>query len=248
MKLAENQRLRALVPVTPGAQLPPDGRPDALPRPGEAWRVRAAGAERGGLPGSGRLPGQWQPDYRPVGGSRREPAVRAAGPARVAPEYSARPPGTPENRAVTLVRSLRGPCTTQPALPSRTTSGMLPPTSRVLLRGSGRWRSDAVPLGVWGWEDDSRTELSTCRRTSRNRSLLTRTLFAETPMAGHEIPEPADRKQVADPRSEPRTVEEARPACDPASGTESWSVSTAPPPASGPWPTRSAWPADRAPA
>ncbi|NEE52451.1 universal stress protein, partial [Streptomyces sp. SID8455] len=35
-------------------------------------------------------------------------------------------------------------------------------------------------------------------------------------MAGHEIPEPADRKQVADPRSEPRTVEEARPACDPA--------------------------------
>jgi nucleotide-binding universal stress UspA family protein len=35
-------------------------------------------------------------------------------------------------------------------------------------------------------------------------------------MAGHEIPEPKDRKPVADPASEPRTVEEARHACDPA--------------------------------
>lgn len=35
-------------------------------------------------------------------------------------------------------------------------------------------------------------------------------------MAGHEIPEPADRKQVADPGSEPQTVGESRPSCDPA--------------------------------
>ncbi|MFD5870609.1 MULTISPECIES: universal stress protein [unclassified Streptomyces] len=35
-------------------------------------------------------------------------------------------------------------------------------------------------------------------------------------MAGHEIPEPADRKQVADPGSEPRPVGESRPSCDPA--------------------------------
>lgn len=52
--------------------------------------------------------------------------------------------------------------------------------------------------------------------TPPHRSLLTRTLFAETPMAGHEIPEPADRKQVADPGSEPRPVGESRPSCDPA--------------------------------
>ncbi|MGW9248647.1 universal stress protein [Streptomyces badius] len=35
-------------------------------------------------------------------------------------------------------------------------------------------------------------------------------------MAGHEIPEPKDRKPLADPGSEPRTVDEARHACDPA--------------------------------
>lgn len=35
-------------------------------------------------------------------------------------------------------------------------------------------------------------------------------------MAGHEIPEPADRKQVADPVSDPQTVEETRHSCDPA--------------------------------
>lgn len=73
--------------------------------------------------------------------------------------FAGRPPARAENRTADGVRALRGPCTTQPALPSRTGSGMLPPASRTLLRGSGRWRSDAVPLGVWGWEDDSRTEL-----------------------------------------------------------------------------------------
>jgi nucleotide-binding universal stress UspA family protein len=40
--------------------------------------------------------------------------------------------------------------------------------------------------------------------------------LAEIPMAGHEIPEPADRKQVADQRSDPLTAEETRPSCDPA--------------------------------
>ena len=35
-------------------------------------------------------------------------------------------------------------------------------------------------------------------------------------MAGHEFPEPADREQVADQRSDPQTVEQARPSCDPA--------------------------------
>ncbi|MFI6059539.1 universal stress protein [Streptomyces sp. NPDC051286] len=35
-------------------------------------------------------------------------------------------------------------------------------------------------------------------------------------MAGHEIPEPADRKQVADPSSDPLAVEEPRHSCDPA--------------------------------
>ncbi|MGG8409634.1 universal stress protein, partial [Streptomyces sp. 12297] len=37
-------------------------------------------------------------------------------------------------------------------------------------------------------------------------------------MAGHEFPEPADRKrkQVADPASDLRAVEEARHPCDPA--------------------------------
>ena len=43
-----------------------------------------------------------------------------------------------------------------------------------------------------------------------------RTPFAETPMAGHEIPEPADRKQVADPSATPEAAEEARHSCDPA--------------------------------
>ncbi|GGW29322.1 universal stress protein [Streptomyces xantholiticus] len=35
-------------------------------------------------------------------------------------------------------------------------------------------------------------------------------------MAGHEIPEPADRKQVADSSSDLRAAEEARHSCDPA--------------------------------
>ncbi|MEU5207653.1 universal stress protein [Streptomyces sp. NPDC020742] len=35
-------------------------------------------------------------------------------------------------------------------------------------------------------------------------------------MAGHEIPEPADRKQVADPTADLEAVEENRHACDPA--------------------------------
>ncbi|MFE7431157.1 universal stress protein, partial [Streptomyces sp. NPDC057545] len=34
-------------------------------------------------------------------------------------------------------------------------------------------------------------------------------------MAGHEIPEPADRKQVADPMSGPQAAEETRHSCDP---------------------------------
>lgn len=35
-------------------------------------------------------------------------------------------------------------------------------------------------------------------------------------MAGHEIPEPADREQLTDPSSDLQAVEETRPSCDPA--------------------------------
>lgn len=161
MKLAENIWLCARVPVTPGAQLPPDGRPRCAPSArwdvacsgcrGRTWRAAGVrwfpAAAVPGLPTDGRR-------ARRIGGTGRRPTP----PAGAAAFRSAGPPDTPENRAVALVRSPRGPCTTQPALPYRTASGMLPPTSRVLLRGSGQLRSDAVPLGVWGWEDDSRTE------------------------------------------------------------------------------------------
>ncbi|HEY9369338.1 MAG TPA: universal stress protein, partial [Streptomyces sp.] len=42
-------------------------------------------------------------------------------------------------------------------------------------------------------------------------------LIAEIPMAGHEFPEPADRKrQVADPTATPQAAEETRQSCDPA--------------------------------
>lgn len=35
-------------------------------------------------------------------------------------------------------------------------------------------------------------------------------------MAGHEIPEPADREQLTDPASDLRAAEETRHSCDPA--------------------------------
>ncbi|MGK5501577.1 universal stress protein, partial [Streptomyces sp. URMC 125] len=35
-------------------------------------------------------------------------------------------------------------------------------------------------------------------------------------MAGHEIPDPADRKRLADPTATPRAADEARHSCDPA--------------------------------
>ncbi|MGW1926938.1 hypothetical protein ACWCQ0_49985, partial [Streptomyces massasporeus] len=53
-------------------------------------------------------------------------------------------------------------------------------------------------------------------RPLRSPPLPTRTLFAETPMAGHEFPEPADRKRVADSTVDPLAVEQPRHACDPA--------------------------------
>ncbi|GFE16754.1 universal stress protein UspA [Streptomyces glebosus] len=41
-------------------------------------------------------------------------------------------------------------------------------------------------------------------------------VLAETPMAGHEIPEPADRKQVADAMADLEAAEKTRHSCDPA--------------------------------
>lgn len=76
--------------------------------------------------------------------------------------------------------------------------------------GSGQERSVAVPLGVWAWEDDSRTQLRRQPTPSHEDP------NAETPMAGQEFPEPADRKQVADPTSDLQAAEEPRLSCDPA--------------------------------
>ena len=107
---------------------------------------------------------------------------------------------------------------TQPALPYGAVLRHAPSiAARAHVARAGQWRSGAVPLGVGGWEDDSRTQLHRSQARPPNRSLLTRTLFAETPMAGHEIPEPADRKQVADPGSDLRSGRKRHAtSCDPA--------------------------------
>lgn len=77
---------------------------------------------------------------------------------------------------------------------------------------SGQRRRAAVPLGVWGWEDDSRTQL--CRTlSSPPRGSKRRDTHG-----GHEFFDPADRKRpLADPTAaEPLAAEEPRQSCDPA--------------------------------
>jgi nucleotide-binding universal stress UspA family protein len=94
---------------------------------------------------------------------------------------------------------------------------MLPGTPRTG-SSSGQERSVAVPLGygpgkmIPGHSSAAMPTDAPSPETIPHK----RTFFAETPMAGHEIPEPADRKQVADPLSDLQAAEETCHSCDPA--------------------------------
>lgn len=130
------------------------------------------------------LPRSW-PAWHGTAGRRRMPAVatrtlRLRTPARRSgrrwPEMANRWRSMGQYEACVVGRSLspahtdasekRGdgrvwprnaPCRGQPALPSALASCMLPQSASRALRRSGQWRSGAVPLGVKGWKDDSRT-------------------------------------------------------------------------------------------
>ncbi len=75
----------------------------------------------------------------------------------------------------------------------------------------------AVPLWVCGGKEHSRTTKAALLTSLSIPSLRKRTHLAENHMAGHEIPEPADRKQdVADPTAVPEPAASLGHACDPA--------------------------------
>lgn len=85
-------------------------------------------------------------------------------------------PARRKNGAKGPLRRRDARCTGQPALPTALASCMLPQSASRALRRSGRWRSGAVPLGVKGWKDDSRTSArqqpGTAAHDHRRRALV----------------------------------------------------------------------------